>query len=64
MSASVGCGLLAEQRGGGHDLARLAVAALHDLVVEPGLLHPGAGRRRADRLDGRDLGRADAVDRW
>ena len=55
MSASVGCGLLGEQRRGGHDLARLAIAALRHLAVEPGLLDLGAGRRRADRLDGRDL---------
>jgi len=36
---------------------------LHDLAVKPGLLDLGARRRRADRLDRRDLGRADAVDR-
>src|SRR5207302_580422 len=52
-----------DERGGGHDLARLAVAALNDLAVEPSLLDLGARRRRADRLDGRDGGRADAVDR-
>src|SRR5262245_60113272 len=51
-----------QQRGGGHDLARLAVAALHDLAVEPGPLDLGACRCRADRLDGRDLRAADAVD--
>src|SRR5262245_6787954 len=51
-----------EQRRGGHDLARLAVAALHDLAVEPGLLDPGAGRGRTDRLDRGDRGAADAVD--
>src|SRR5207237_338294 len=43
-----------EQRGGGHDLARLAVAALHDLHVQPGLLGPLAARRLAACLDGRD----------
>src|SRR5215510_10403600 len=47
----------------GHDLARLAVAALRDLAIDPGLLDPGARRGRADRLDGGDLGAADAVDR-
>ena len=52
-----------QRRGRGHDLARLAVAALNDLPVEPGLLNPGARRCRADRLDRRDLGGADAVDR-
>src|SRR5262249_11654777 len=41
-------GIARQQRGGGHDLARLAVAALHDLPVEPGLLDLGACRRRAD----------------
>src|SRR5712671_4788869 len=51
-----------QQRRGGHDLARLAVAALHDLAVEPGLLDLGARRRRAYRLDRGDLGTADAVD--
>src|SRR5882672_11730398 len=52
-----------EQRCSRHDLARLAVAALHDFTVEPGLLDLGAGRGRADRLDRRDLGCADAVER-
>src|SRR5256714_10099251 len=41
-----------QQRGSGHDLARLAVAALHDLHVQPGLLRPLAARRLAHRLDG------------
>src|ERR1700704_2542425 len=52
-----------EQRRSRHDLARLAVAALNDLAVEPGLLDLGAGRGLADRLDRRDLRCADAVDR-
>src|SRR3981081_2439944 len=52
-----------EQRRSRHDLARLAVAALGDLAVEPDLLNLGAGRGLADRLDRRDLGCADAVDR-
>src|SRR3989475_9004666 len=43
-----------EQGGGGHDLAGLAVAALDDLEIEPGLLHPAAGRSFPRRLDGRD----------
>src|SRR2546422_3442849 len=37
-----------------HDLARLAVPALHDLEIQPRLLHFLTSRRRADRLDGRD----------
>src|SRR5262249_24554736 len=52
-----------EQRRRGHDLAGLAVAALHDLAIEPGLLDPGARRGRADRFDRRDRGAADAIDR-
>jgi hypothetical protein len=47
----------------GHDLARLAIPALNDLPVEPGLLDLGARRCRSDCLDRRDLGGADAVDR-
>src|SRR5260370_13542758 len=35
----------------GHDLPRLAVAALHHLEIEPGLLHPLPGRRFTERLD-------------
>src|SRR5262249_4540454 len=62
ISESVGCGVTREQRRGRHDLARLAVAALNDLAVEPGLLDLRARRRRADRLDRRDRGGADAVD--
>src|SRR5260221_3431906 len=52
-----------EQRRSRHDLARLAVAALNDLPVEPGLLDLGDRRSRADGLDRRDLGGDDAVDR-
>src|SRR6266436_6038974 len=52
-----------KERRRGHDLARLAVAALNDLPVEPGLLDLGARRCRADGLDRRDVGGADAVDR-
>ena len=47
---------------GRHDLARLAIAALHYLAVEPSFLDLGARRSRADRFDCRDLGIADAVD--
>jgi hypothetical protein len=52
-----------KQRRSGHDLARLAVTALNDFAVEPGLLGLGARRCRADGLDRGDLGAADAVDR-
>ena len=45
-----------------HDLAGLAVAALHDFEIEPGVLDFRAGRRVPDRLDRGDLGIADAVD--
>src|SRR2546428_8792121 len=45
---------LRQQRGGGHDLAGLTVAALDDLEIEPGLLDLLAGRRSADGLDGGD----------
>src|SRR6476660_4561168 len=44
-----------EQRRGRHDLARLAVPALHDFALEPCLLNLAANRRRPDRLDGRDV---------
>src|SRR6266850_940501 len=50
-----------EQRRGGHDLSRLAVAALHDFEVEPRLLQRFALRRLVDRLDGRDGAIADAA---
>jgi hypothetical protein len=63
MSASVGCGLRAKKRRSGHDLARVAVGALNDLAVEPGLLHLGTRRCRADGLDRGDLGSANALDR-
>src|ERR1700738_4763625 len=40
-----------QQRGCGHNLARLAVAALNSFEIEPRLLNPSASRRFADRLD-------------
>src|SRR5438876_11863832 len=49
-----GRGVLRQQRGSGHDLAGLAVPALHDLEVEPRLLHLLADGCGADALDGRD----------
>src|SRR5205823_6149117 len=45
-----------QQRGSGHDLSRLAVTALDNFTIVPSLLNLGARRRRADRLDRRDLG--------
>src|SRR5664280_1280283 len=42
-----------EQRGCGHDLAWLTVAALHDVDIEPRLLQPRADRRVANSLNGR-----------
>src|SRR5882724_5743472 len=47
--------VLREQCRCRHDLTRLAVAALHDLEVEPRLLYLLAGRRLPDRLDGGDF---------
>src|SRR5262245_3871378 len=46
-------GLLSQQGGGGHDLARLAVAALGYLFPEPGLLHRmlSVGSETLDRCD-------------
>ena len=45
MSASVGFGVCLQQRGGRHDLAGLAVAALRHVVLQPGRLHRMAERR-------------------
>src|SRR5258706_6212126 len=47
-------GLAGEQRCRRHDLARLAVAALRDLQLDPRLLDLFPGGRGADRLDRRD----------
>ena len=47
-------GLCGEQRGGGHDLARLAVAALHHVQLGPGALHRVAAVGRQS-FDGGDL---------
>ena len=48
-------GFLLEERGRGHDLPSLAVAALRDAHVDPRRLHGFADLVRADRLDGDDL---------
>jgi len=47
-------GVTREQRSCGHDLTRLAVAALHHLQIEPGSLDLSTGVRGADGFDGRD----------
>ena len=62
MSASVGVGLLGEERGGGHDLPRLAVAALDDVDLGPGALD-GMGPVGGEALDGGDRPGADRRDR-
>ena len=55
--------LVGEQCRGRHDLAGLAISALRYLMLEPGLLDLRTDRRRTYRLNRRDLGFADAVDR-
>src|SRR5215212_6222513 len=44
-----------EKRGHGHDHARLAVAALRNVIGYPGLLHLVQGARRREPLDRGDL---------
>src|SRR5260221_534125 len=53
---------LAEQCGRGHDLARLAVAALRHVLGDPGLLHP-VRRVGAEAFDRRDAAGTDRGDR-
>lgn len=50
-----GFGRVLEQRRGCHYLARLAIAALSYLVLDPGGDHPFADGVGLDRLDGGDL---------
>ncbi len=52
-----------EQRGRRHDLPGLAVAALNDFEIEPGLLHLGADRCGADAFDCGDGASAHRTDR-
>src|SRR6266567_6554231 len=47
--------VLREKRARAHDLARLAVAALRHVVLDPRRLHRLAGPRGADSLDGGHL---------
>src|ERR1700679_4305324 len=55
--------LLIQQRGSGHNLARLAVATLHDVERQPGLLYLLPVRGIANRLDGGDFLRTDRGER-
>src|SRR5258708_24026145 len=48
-----------EQRDGRHDLAALAIAALHDIVAHPGILHRASDPVVADGLDRRELAAGD-----
>src|SRR5580692_7423590 len=56
-------GCIGQQSGGGHDLARLAIAALRNLEVHPRLLDLASRLGCADSLDGRDLSVADRTNR-
>src|SRR5215472_2004484 len=56
-----GVGLLLEQRDRGHDLARLAVAALRHVMFDPGPLHR-MGAVGREPFDGQDLGAVDIAD--
>src|ERR1700730_16904308 len=51
-----------QQCGGRHDLTGLAIAALHDLRLEPRLLDRFPAWRIADCFDRRDRGCTDTVD--
>ena len=59
MSASVGSGFCFEQRGRGHDLAGLAVAALRDVVLDP----RGLQRMQFAVLAGQAFDRGDLLSR-
>src|ERR1700733_4803784 len=50
-----------QQRRRRHDLTGLTIATLHNLQVDPCLLHPGSDRGCADSLDGGDLAVADTA---
>src|SRR5690606_11491138 len=51
-----------QQRAGGHQLAGLAIAALHDVLLQPGGLEGTADLRLGERLDGGDLLSAQRLD--
>src|SRR5712664_3730239 len=48
-----------EQRDGRHDLAALAIAALHDVVAHPGILYRASDPVFTDGLDRRELAAGD-----
>ena len=52
-----------EQRRGLHNLAGLAIAALHNFQIEPGFLHLCSHGKFADALDGRDRAVSNRADR-
>ncbi|MNR53536.1 hypothetical protein D3C85_1735660 [compost metagenome] len=56
-------GVVFEQRRGGHDLPGLAVAALCDLMIDPGRDHPLAHVVGLDGFDGGHL-TADHAGHW
>src|SRR2546425_9328289 len=61
-SVDVGVGRLLvrlEQRDRRHDLAALAIAALHDVVAHPGILYRAADPVVTDGLDRRELAAGD-----
>ena len=49
--ASLGRGVVFNKAARRHHLARLAVAALHDILLDPGLLHRVQLSRRSKALD-------------
>ena len=57
-----GRGIRGEKSADGHDHAGLAVAALRDLMIDPGLLH-WSGRGAAEAFDGGDFGVGGGRDR-
>src|SRR6185369_11799237 len=54
-----GLGFRLQQRGGRHDHAGLAVAALRHVVLDPGFLHLGQRAAGGEAFDGRDLAARD-----
>src|SRR6516164_3817149 len=59
----VGMRRVREQRRRRHDLTGLAIAALNDFQIQPGLLNGGSRGRSADALDRGDGAIADGTDR-
>src|SRR5690606_3669957 len=59
----VGIGIAGEQGTGGHQLTRLAVAALHHILFQPGFLESAADLSLFESLHCADLGLADRTDR-